>query len=455
MGRGSVRGAEYLADGHHVDDAGNLISCTYVDFREAAERSPIATLQKASSQRHVIPGCGTIRISKPSCFLEYGEGLVIRGGEGGDGPGPADASAGMDATPADAPGAVAGETCYGRNGWIFCASIKPETPAERSAWREATAPAHSAVSPIHRPRAFARALGAMAAEQAGPRGRTVLLRNTVDGEAFSTAHTGQTVYHGPVVYSDDPVERLQRATSDLELLLLLVFLKDAAHRVQREYRFVVWAEKEPEEDRLDLAVSPALLEAMQTPWAHPDGGGFVPAGMEESSTVEATDDDGHPRTTLLVEAPAAFQGGDGPPVAPRRYDVERLPSDLREAALVYGTVEALRYVVARSDAGGRRDAAAAAWHAESIVRFFCSTFGDAIAGVRVSEESHVVITAELAGNGLVEATIAVGPDGTCACRISAGETHIASTAPDTRSFEQVLKERLAEVGVRGQDGAAD
>ena len=26
-------GFEYLADGHHVDDAGNLIACTYVDFR--------------------------------------------------------------------------------------------------------------------------------------------------------------------------------------------------------------------------------------------------------------------------------------------------------------------------------------------------------------------------------------------------------------------------------------
>ena len=29
---------EYLADGHHVDYAGNLIFCTYVDFRDPAER---------------------------------------------------------------------------------------------------------------------------------------------------------------------------------------------------------------------------------------------------------------------------------------------------------------------------------------------------------------------------------------------------------------------------------
>ena len=61
----------------------------------------------------------------------------------------------------------------------------------------------------------------------------------------------------------------------------------------------------------------------------------------------------------------------------------------------------------------------------------------------------MVVTAELAGNGPVEATVAVGPDGTCACTVSAGERHLASTAPDVRSFERVVRERLAEVGVPG------
>ena len=49
-----MRSVEYLADGHHVDDAGNLIACTYVDFREPAERFPVTVLQKASSKRHAI-----------------------------------------------------------------------------------------------------------------------------------------------------------------------------------------------------------------------------------------------------------------------------------------------------------------------------------------------------------------------------------------------------------------
>lgn len=37
---------DYLADGHHVDDAETLSACTYVDCREPAERFPISRLKK-------------------------------------------------------------------------------------------------------------------------------------------------------------------------------------------------------------------------------------------------------------------------------------------------------------------------------------------------------------------------------------------------------------------------
>ena len=67
-----MRGFQYLADGHHVDDAGNLIACTYVDFRSPTERAPITTLRKASPKQRAIPSCGTLRISKPSCFRDRG-----------------------------------------------------------------------------------------------------------------------------------------------------------------------------------------------------------------------------------------------------------------------------------------------------------------------------------------------------------------------------------------------
>ena len=457
-----MRSFEYLADGHHVDDAGNLISCTYVDFRDPAERFPITALQKASSKRHVIPGCETIRISKPGCFLGHGEGVV---GDGDDG---AEAGADGETEPAGDPlvpgvprapaepssrTATDAEALFGRNGWVYCASIAPQTPAEGAAQEKAMPPGYDAVSPIRRPRAFARALGATAAGHAGPRGRTVLLRSTAAAEAFCTVHRSQTVYHGPVVYTDHPHRRLERASSDLELRLLLVFLKDAAYRAQREYRFVVWAKEEPREDRLDLPVSLALLEAMQVPLPDSGVGGFVPAGVEEFSTVEATRDDGDPGATLHVEALPAFATSGNPTVAPRQYDVEPLPSELRDTALVHAAAEAMRAAVGQLDAESSRDAAAAAWHAEPLVRFLCSTYGCGIAGVRVSEDSFIVITAEVWGNEPVEVKIAVGPDGTCACKVSTAHGQAASASPDARSLEQVLASRLAEAGVRGQAGA--
>ena len=397
---------EHLADGHHVDDAGNLIACTYVDFRDPAERFPITALQKASSKQHAIPGCETIRISKPACFLEQGEGLASNG-----------------------------ESHHSTNGWLYCTSIEPGTPEEQAAWRQAMPAGRDAVSPIRWPRAFARGLGAMAVEQGGPRGRIVLLRNTVEGRTFCTAHKSQTVYHGPVAYLDDPYRRLESASSALELALLLVFLKPAAHRAQREYRFLVWAEDEPAEDVLDLDVSPALVDAMRKPRPEPEGSGFVRPGAAVYSALEDAVGDGPLEARARVETVPAFLGAANPTVAPRPYDAKTLPGDLRETATVRAAVEALHEAVDTADAGCRKDAAAAAWHAEPVVRFICATFGCGIAGIRVNEDGFIVVTAELSAAGAVEASIAVGPEGTYACTVSAGDTHLPCTAPDLRSFE--------------------
>ena len=71
--------------------------------------------------------------------------------------------------------------------------------------------------------------------------------------------------------------------------------------------------------------------------------------------------------------------------------------------------------------------------------------------VGVNEGGFVVITAELLGDGPVDASIAVGPEGTFACSISTGDTHLASTATDAQSFEQVLTDRLTQLGVRRQE----
>ena len=287
----------------------------------------------------------------------------------------------------------------------------------------------------------------MVAEQAGLRGRIIVLRSAVEGRSFRTAHKSQTVYHGPVVYLDNPVRRLEGASSELELSLLLVFLKDAAHRAQREYRFAVWAEDDPVEEALDLDVSPALVDAMRKPRSQPEGSGFVRAGAAEYSAVEELEGDGSSRARARVETLPAFLGAASPTVAPRPHDAESLPGDLRETATVRAAVEALHEAVGMADAGCRKDAAAAAWHAEPVLRLLCSAFGCVIAGMRVSEEGFIVVTAEPSAADAVEASITVGPEGTCACTVSAGDTHLACTAPDVQSFERAVRERLAEAGL--------
>ena len=80
-------------------------------------------------------------------------------------------------------------------------------------------------------------------------------------------------------------------------------------------------------------------------------------------------------------------------MAPLRYDVEVLPGDLRETALIHAAEEALRAAVGQLDVESGRDVAGPAWRAEPVVRFLCSAYHGDIAGVRVSEESFVVVTA--------------------------------------------------------------
>ena len=87
------------------------------------------------------------------------------------------------------------------------------------------------------------------------------------------------------------------------------------------------------------------------------------------------------------------------------------------------------------------------------MQFLCSAFGDGLADLRVSDDNLIVITTTIPGDSPVDASIAVGPEGNCAYRMSAGDTYLASTPPDARSFDQVLKRRLAEAGALSQDGA--
>lgn len=107
-----------------------------------------------------------------------------------------------------------------------------------------------------------------------------------------------------------------------------------------------------------------------------------------------------------------------PTITPPRDGTEGQAAELRETAAFRAAVEALRAAVDQLEGEPGRDAAAAAWHAESVVRFFCSTYDGAVTAVRVNEDNFIVVSATVPGDDVTDVTISVGPDGTCACKVS-------------------------------------
>ncbi len=161
----------------------------------------------------------------------------------------------------------------------------------------------------------------------------------------------------------------------------------------------MWAEDELAEDTLDLGVSAALVDA--------NGEAAAGAG----------------RQRLRARAGGVLVAGAGRDAAGLRRrrrrgraTWRRRPATRARRWPAYAAVEALREAVDAADAGCRKDVAAAAWHAESLLRFLSTALGGRVAGVWVNEDGFIAVTAEL--SAVVEASIAVGPEGSFACTVS-------------------------------------
>ena len=183
----------------------------------------------------------------------------------------------------------------------------------------------------------------------------------------------------------------------------------------REYRFLVRAEDEPAEDVVDLAVSAALVDAMRK--LRPGAGRerVRAAGAAEYSVVEGAAGDGPPEARERVETLPAFLGAGNPTVVPRLQDSETPAGPARDGGGVCGGQGATR----SRRRGGRglpegrcsRGVARRAVACGSL----CTSLGCTIAGMRVSGDGFIVVTVELSAGAVVEASIAVGPEGSFAC----------------------------------------
>ena len=454
-----------MTEGGHVDNGGHMIFPIYVDLREPADRTSITTLIKGCRRQHAIELCKRLRISKPALFREYGDGLIKD-------PEEMHASRTMMATetvndPHDlaeakllnqelnrssallqSPVPFQFNTTrtktsrekkkwvsFDKNGWLFSTSIEPISKEDESRWWKSIPDEYDHVSNIYRPREFARALGSMVAEQLGPQGREEEMKHSFDGEhTLSTRHKCQTIYHGPVIYVEDPYEVIVNAPSVSEFILLSIFVKGIAYRGQREYRFAIMAEEEPSDDFVDLDVSLAMLGAMQehrrgsvqqvfptiisskTQHAHE----YNP-GIEEEQEDFILPSDTRTRSPLLdllLSFPERVNDDDPSiPTSPYPYDVTNLPDDLHELTTTYSAVSALRYAVERLNRQRIAEAASSAWHAEPCIRYLCAMFEDPIENISISDDNFIIVTIKYPPESRSEGKLAFGPRGTSTCII--------------------------------------
>ena len=287
----------WITEGFVMNDAGNLITTIFVDLRDPEDRAPIESLVRGCERMYALEDCETILISQPARYRSFGEELVLDVQEG---LAKEESVVSEQETPAQAARLQATSDLnqafglldsqmrlshseshsatnwhgvsitYGKEWWIFCASMEPANDAEWSAWRGTLPNSYDHVSAIGQPAKFAQALAHMVAEQIGPRGQEGSMRDTSDGaETEESLHRTQWVIHGPVIYVDSVYDTLNEVSDNRRRLVASVFTKSKAHAAQKEYRFAVLNEGADEETVI-LEISGMMRDALKY-----SGHGFV------------------------------------------------------------------------------------------------------------------------------------------------------------------------------------
>ena len=491
-----------MSEGQHVDHFGNLIWPIYVDFRDPSDRKPITTLIKGCRDDHAIETSGQILISKPSRFRCFGENLIRDPGEARAShtevtletfDDPRDlARARLRDQAMNRAAELTRSTLrtnttgvrttrsntqaltFGKNGWIFCASIEPTTDDEWEQWHSTLEAGYNHVSHIHRPREFARALATMVAEQLGAHGKPAVLPHSFEEEpTLRTRHGVQWLFHGPVIYVDDVYGLINAATTKHELMLLPLFAKESTHQAQREYRFVIWAESEPSAKTTLLNATPAMVGAMTDRYSRQGLQVMPPITLPENGLVSASEDrasddvlredsDGEhvensPRVIDRVnhetEGFRAWRTRSGGPSRVVRA-ANPDPDDLSAMTGTYSSIRALRIKVDefRTSADQSPDeklrASAAAWYAEQDIRALCQEFDYLACGISISSDCFIVVHVSIAEWPEIDCTLAVAPTGESVLRLAAQSRQITRKRERRAEFNdtgQQVKEFITEL----------
>ena len=447
-----------FAEGHMVEDDGTLIATYAVHLRLATDAKwpeGMPVVLKGSPRRYAIEHCRTLRLSKPEAFRQQGETLISdldesvtrheTSSESARENDPVDLShaAEVDGEMNRGSAAIgsrrrqtvnntktaswsASKTThtYGKNCWIWCAAEEPFNDEEWNSWWRSLSDDYDHMTTIASPRKFARMLASAVVGQIGPtgQGRTF----THPFTKHETQHPSVSVFHGPVAYVDDPHAYVSGATSDFERMLRAVFFKHTKYADQREYRFVVWSDEEPEEAILDLQATPEILAAVRSA-PNEDGTKAAdsprppPYGHRRPRALD------HPAgdSAATVEGGAAEQPDDSqaelrpqPYSAPQTVHVTVSPDESLQGAV------SARFAVAMEtfrrlalDEGNPAELTAAAYHAEWIVMRLFLTYVDPIDSFDWND-GVLVIKFKTPEGSHSTAQMSVGPLGTAQYKIT-------------------------------------
>ena len=296
----------WINEGFVLDDAGNMLTTSYIDLRDEGERPMIQSLVKGCRREHALEDGETVLISKPERFREY-EVASIRDEQEGfareehvtvEAETPEEAVKRRATSDLNGALQLVGSGIraeqrveysskktqresfsYGKDWWIFCTSIRPDD-GDSDAWRASLDKDYDHVSEIGQPAQFAQALARMVTEQIGPTGKDAWLTGTSDGAAGArTKHKQQWVIHGPVVYTDRLYDMLTGEEDEVRRMAECLFAKPITHAAQREYRFVVLNGGATEETVL-LKISGMMRDALA-----PTKGGLMRPSPAPAETV--------------------------------------------------------------------------------------------------------------------------------------------------------------------------
>ena len=488
-----------LPEGHYLDDTETVISTNFVDVRDIGNRTPIAGLIKSSSEVHAIPRCGTVHVCTLKHYREHENPTIRDPGEGyasrvqvlkqevtDD---PVDVrNHQLLIEPRNRGGVLAAEELwgeaglstfnvtikqgtittrkrsktksaitYGKNGWIFCTTIAPRDRQEYAVWQDVMGD-RQYTSSIDSPRNVARALAEMTACQLGPQcGEIDWQGKFGEHDLEARCLRNQTVFHGPVIYTEDVYRLISSASSDLERMLLPIFTKHTRYCGEREYRFFILTNEEPNMDCLNLRVSPKMMAAIETieedDWLQDLPPGEKPATCgadtialneeysDESEISDTPDTPWDPLNPLdLLDDPRVS-------VAPNDYTALGLPDDLEEIASVYGAVQALKLAVERVSVVRRVEVSSAAWYAEPYIRRLCAKFENPITGIAIQDSNDIVIRLNFSPERETVAAAVVSPQGTAVCRIQRPTGVEVKHDEDPPLLRETTLKRFAELGM--------